>query len=51
LRAHDELIRGVAARPTVADQAVTIENRMDGAFGRNSDILIEPSDSAVNRKQ
>jgi hypothetical protein len=41
----------MAARPTVADHAVTIENRMDGAFGRNSDIPIEPSDNAVNCKQ
>src|SRR5664280_1945088 len=31
------------ARPAAAlDQAVTIENRMDGAFGRNPDIAIEP---------
>jgi hypothetical protein len=33
------------ARPAAAlDQAVTIENRMDGAFGRNSDVPIEPPD-------
>src|SRR5712664_4404321 len=36
------------ARPAAAlDQAVTIENRMDGAFGRNPDIPIEPSDQEL----
>ena len=33
------------ARPTAAlDQAMTIENRMDGAFGGNSDVPVEPPD-------
>jgi hypothetical protein len=33
------------ARPAAAlDQAVTTENRMDGAFGWNSDVPIEPPD-------
>jgi hypothetical protein len=33
------------ARPAAAlDQAVTVEHRMDGAFGWNSDVPIEPPD-------
>ena len=31
------------ARPTPAvDQAVTVEDRMDGAFGRDLDVAVEP---------
>jgi hypothetical protein len=31
------------ARPADAfDQAVTVENRMDGAFGRNPDVAVKP---------
>src|SRR5712671_6550201 len=33
------------ARPAAAlDQAVAIENRMDGALGRNPDVAVEPPD-------
>jgi hypothetical protein len=33
------------ARPAAApDQAMAVEDRMDGAFGRNPDIAVEPSD-------
>jgi hypothetical protein len=33
------------ARPAAAlDQAVTIEDRMDSAFGGNPDIAVEPTD-------
>jgi hypothetical protein len=33
-----------STRPAAAlDQAVTVENRMDGAFGRNPDIAAEPA--------
>jgi hypothetical protein len=33
------------ARPAAAlDQAMAIEDRMDGAFGRNPDIAVKPSD-------
>ena len=33
------------ARPAATrDQAVTVERRMDGAFGRNPDIAVEPPD-------
>jgi hypothetical protein len=36
---------GAVAWPAGAfDQAVAIENRMDGALGRNPDIAIEPPD-------
>jgi hypothetical protein len=36
------------ARPAAAlDQAVTVENRMDGAFGRNPDIPVEPPDQKL----
>ena len=29
------------------DQAVTIEDRMDGAFGGNPDIAVEPTDQQL----
>ena len=33
------------ARPAAAlDQAMAVENRMDGAFGRNPDVAVEPPD-------
>jgi len=33
------------ARPAAApDQAMAIEHRMDGAFGRNPNIAVEPPD-------
>jgi len=33
------------ARPAAApDQAMAIEDRMDGAFGRNPNIAVEPPD-------
>ena len=36
------------ARPAAAlDQAVAIENRMDGALGRNPDIAVEPPDQEL----
>ena len=36
------------ARPAAAlNQAVAIENRMDGALGRNSDIAVEPPDQEL----
>jgi hypothetical protein len=36
------------ARPAAAlDQTVTVENRMDGAFGRNPDVPIEPPDQEL----
>src|SRR3981081_1803205 len=36
------------ARPTAApDQAVAIEHRVDGAFGRNPDIAVEPPDQQL----
>jgi len=36
------------ARPAAAlDQAVTIEHRMDGAFGRDSDVPIKPPDQEL----
>ena len=37
-----------AARPAAAlDQAMTVENGMDGAFRRNSDVPIEPPDQEL----
>jgi hypothetical protein len=36
---------GAVARPAGAfDQTMAIENRMDGALGRDPEIAIEPSD-------
>src|SRR6202790_2498086 len=36
------------ARPAAAlDQIMTIENRMDGAFGRNPDIPVDPRDQEL----
>jgi hypothetical protein len=36
------------ARPAAAlDQAMAVEDRMDGAFGRNPDIAVEPSDQQL----
>ncbi len=36
------------ARPAAAlDQAVAVENRMDGAFGRNPDVAVEPPDQEL----
>ena len=36
------------ARPAAApDQAVAIEHRVDGAFGRNPDIAVEPPDQKL----
>jgi len=36
------------ARPAAAlDQAMAIENRMDGALGRNPDIAVEPPDQEL----
>src|ERR1700687_5082262 len=36
------------ARPAAAlDQAVAIENRMDGALGRNPDVAVEPPDQEL----
>jgi hypothetical protein len=36
------------ARPAAAlDQAVAIENRMDGALGRHPDIAVEPPDQEL----
>src|SRR3981189_3651514 len=36
--------RAVARPPATLDHAVATENRMDGAFGRYSDIAAEPPD-------
>jgi len=35
--------RGGAARRAL-DQVMAVEDRMDGTFGRNPDIAVEPSD-------
>src|SRR5258706_314370 len=35
-------------RPGAAlDQAMAVEDRVDGAFGRNADIAVEPSDQQL----
>src|SRR5882672_2640593 len=35
----------IVARPAAAlDQAMAVEDRMDGALGRNPDIAVQPSD-------
>jgi hypothetical protein len=39
--------RAVARAAAALDQAVTIEDRMDGAFGGNPDVPIEPSDQKL----
>src|SRR3979411_2659138 len=39
--------RAGAGPPGTLDQAVAIENRMDGAFGRYSDIAAEPPDQEL----
>ncbi len=43
-RGQRRAARAVARPAAALDQAVAIENRMDGAFGRNPDIAIEPPD-------
>jgi hypothetical protein len=37
----------VARLAATLDQAVAIENRMDGALGRYSDIAVEPPDQEL----
>ena len=39
--------RAVARPAATLDQAVAIENRMDGALGRNPDIAVEPPDQKL----
>src|SRR5712691_5142429 len=39
--------RAVARPATAPDQAVAIEHRVDGAFGRNPDIAVEPPDQQL----
>jgi hypothetical protein len=39
--------RTVARPAATLDQAVTVENRMDGALGRNPDVAGEPSDQEL----
>ena len=39
--------RAVARPAAMLDQAVTVENRMDGALGRNPDIAVEPPDQEL----
>ncbi len=39
--------RTVARPAATLDQAVTVENRMDGALGWNPDVAIEPSDQEL----
>ena len=46
------LAEGCAARTmargaATLDQAVTVENRMDGALGRNPDVAVKPSDQEL----
>src|SRR5258708_1958567 len=36
--------RAVARPAATLNQAMAVEDRMDGAFGRNPDIAVEPSD-------
>jgi len=43
-RGQRRAARAVARPAATLDQAMAIEHRMDGAFGRNPDIAIEPPD-------
>lgn len=43
-RGQRRAARPVARPAATLDQAMAIEHRMDGAFGRNPDIAIEPPD-------
>ena len=42
-RGQRRAARAVARPAAALDQAMAIEHRMDGAFGRNPDIAVEPS--------
>jgi hypothetical protein len=43
-RGQRRAARAVARPAAALDQAMAVEDRMDGAFGRNPDIAVEPSD-------
>src|SRR3954470_13031441 len=46
-RGQRRAARAVARPAATLDQAVAIENRMDGALGRYSDIAAEPPDQEL----
>jgi hypothetical protein len=41
-RGQRRAARAVARPAAALDQAMAVEDRMDGAFGRNPDIAVEP---------
>ncbi len=46
-RGERRAARAVARPAAALDQAMAVEDRMDGAFGRNPDIAVEPSDQQL----